>query len=267
MYASHWGLSQSPFGSALDPRFFFESAGHEEALARMHFLVEEHRRFGLLLGPSGCGKSLLFEIFAQRIAAWGRPVAKLSLIGLDAAGFAAAMADGLRVAVSPGSPPWRIWQSLERRFREHRYQKLETVLLLDDADLAAPEVLTQVARVVKHDLTPDGRLTVILAGQTARIGRIGGTLLDLVELRIDIPAWEPGDTEAFLNRSMERAGGTVWVFAEEAIRRMHELGGGSPRRIRQLADLALLAGAGGNLERVDAQTVEAAGGQLGVVLT
>lgn len=265
MYASHWGLSQSPFGPALDPRFFFESAGHEEALARMHFLVEERHRLGLLLGPSGCGKSLLLEIFAQRIRHWGRPVAKLSLLGLDAVGLAAAIADRLRVTVPPGACQWRIWQSLERRLREHRYQKLETVLLVDDADLATPEVLTQVARLAKHDLTPEDRLTIILAGQTERIGRIGGTLLDLVELRIDIPAWEPSDTEAFLNRAMERAGGTVWVFAEEAIRRMHELGRGSPRRIRQLADLALLAGAGSNLDRVDAETVEAAGSQLGAI--
>ena len=266
MYASHWGLIQMPFGPGLDPCYFFESAGHEEALARMHFLVEEGRRCGLLLGPSGCGKSLLFEVFTERIRRWGRPVAKLSLIGLDTAGLVAAIADQLQIRVAPGAPEWRIWQSLERRLREHRYQKLETVLLLDDADLAGAEILTQVARLAKYDLTADSRLTLILAGQTERIGRIGRTLLDLAELRIDIPAWEPRDTEAFLSRSLERAGGGAWVFAEEAIRKMHELGGGSPRRIRQLADLALLAGAGGNLERVDAQTVEAAGGQLAAIM-
>lgn len=266
MYASHWGLRKSPFGPTLDPRFFFESAGHEEALARMHFLVEEDRRLGLLLGPSGCGKSLLLQIFAQRMRRARRPVAKFSLIGLDATGLLVAVADAFRAAVTPGAPDWRIWQLLERRLREHRYQELETVLLLDDGDLAAPEVLTQAARLAKHDLTPDARITMILAGQTERIGRIGGTLLDLVDLRIDIPAWEPSETAAYLNRCIEQAGGISQVFADEAIRRIHKLGGGSPRRIRQLADLALLAGAGGNLQRVDAETVESAGGQLGVIL-
>ncbi|MDD4267568.1 MAG: AAA family ATPase [Pirellulales bacterium] len=266
MYASHWGLIQSPFGPGLDPRDFFESAGHEEALARMHFLVDEGRRCGLLLGPSGCGKSLLFEVFAERIRRCGRPLAKLSLIGLDPIGLVAAIADQLRIRVAPGLPPWRIWQSLERRLREYRYQKLETVLLLDDADLAAAEVLTQVARLARHDLSADSRLTLILAGQTERIGRIGRAVLDLAELRIDIPAWGPRDTEAFLSGSLERAGGGGWVFAAEAIHKVHELSGGSPRKIRQLADLALLAGAGGNLEQVDAETVEAAGGQLAAIM-
>jgi type II secretory pathway predicted ATPase ExeA len=45
---------------------------------------------------------------------------------------------------------------------------------------------------------------------------------------------------------------------------MHDLAGGTPRRVRQLADLALLAAAGMNLDAVDVATVEAACEQLGV---
>lgn len=264
MYPSHWGLSRSPFGPHLDPRQFFPSPGHEEALARMHFLIEEHRRLGLLLGPSGCGKSLLFEMIARRVRAWGRIAAKTTLLGVDPAGFLAALAGELCIALPEGAPAWRIWQALDRRFRENRYQQLETVLLLDDADQAAPEVLTQVARIAKHDLTPDSRLTLILAGRVDRINRIGETLLDLAELRIDVTAWHPDDTQAFLNRSLKLAGGETTVIGGEAARRMHDLAGGSPRRVRQLADLALLAAAGMDLDAVDVATVDAACEQLGV---
>jgi general secretion pathway protein A len=108
-------------------------------------------------------------------------------------------------------------------------------------------------------------LTLILAGQADRIGRIGETLLDLAELRIDIPAWEPDDTQGFLSRSLEQAGGQAAMIDHEAARRMHDLADGSPRRVRQLADLAMLAGAGMNLETVDVDTVEAAHEQLGVI--
>ncbi len=264
MYPSHWGMSRSPFGPQLDPRFFFTSPGHEEALARMHFLVEEHRRLGLLLGPSGCGKSLLLEIIARRVRTWGRVAAKINLLGADPADFLATLAHELRIVIPETAPVWRVWQCLERRLRENRYQQLETVLLLDDADQATPEVLTQVARIAKHDLTPDSRLTLILAGQADRIGCIGETLLDLAELRIDIPAWEPDDTQGFLGRSLEQVGSQAAVIDHEAARRMHDLADGSPRRVRQLADLALLAAAGMNLDTVDVNTVEAACEQLGV---
>jgi type II secretory pathway predicted ATPase ExeA len=230
----------------------------------MHFLIEEHRRMGLLLGPSGCGKSLLLEMIARRVRLWGRAAAKLSLLGLESADFLAALADQLRIVVPHGAAVWQVWQCLERRFRENRYQQLETVLLLDDADQATPEVLTQVARIAKHDLTADSRLTLILAARTDHVGRIGAPLLDLVELRIDVPAWRPGDTRRFLSQSLEQVGGQAEVIGYEAALRMHDLAGGSPRRVRQLADLALLAAAGMNLDAVDVATVDAAREQLGV---
>lgn len=266
MYPSRWGLSRSPFGPQVDPRFYFASPGHEEALARMHFLIEEHRRLGLLLGTAGSGKSLLLEIIARRVRAWRRPVAKASLLGADPVDFLRTMAEGLHVLVPNGASNWQIWQRLERRFQENRYQRLETVFLLDDADQAEPDVLTQVARLTKHDLTADSRLTLILAGRTDRMGRIGETLLDLADLRIDVPAWEPEDTEGFLARALELEGGPSTLFNREATQRVHELADGSPRRVRQLADLALLSAAGLDLETIDVETVEAASQELGVCL-
>jgi hypothetical protein len=47
---------------------------------------------------------------------------------------------------------------------------------------------------------------------------------------------------------------------------LHELGGGIPRRVKQLADLALLAGAGQNLVQIEAETIEASFRELGVVM-
>ena len=64
MYQAHWGLQESPFRGLLDPKFFYQSPTHEEALARLQFLVDQQRRLGLLVGPPGSGKSLLLEVFA-----------------------------------------------------------------------------------------------------------------------------------------------------------------------------------------------------------
>ncbi len=228
-------------------------------------MIEEHRRVGLLLGPSGSGKSLLLEMIARRVRAWGRVSAKIGLLGAQPEDFLAMVVDKLHIVVPRDAPVWQVWQYLERRLRENRYQQLETVLLLDDADQATPDVLTQVARIAKYDLTSDSRLTLILAGQAERIGKIGETLLNLAELRIDVPPWQPGDTQGFLNRSLEQAGGQAAVIEHQAAQRMHQLAGGSPRRVRQLADLALLAAAGSNLDSVGVDTVNAACEQLGVM--
>src|SRR4051794_40746625 len=75
MYQAYWGLGESPFRGHLDARYFHQSATQEEALARLHFLVEERRTLGLLLGEAGSGKSQLFEIFAAQLPRFRRQVA------------------------------------------------------------------------------------------------------------------------------------------------------------------------------------------------
>ena len=82
MYQTHWELDESPFRGALDPQSFCQSPTHEEALARLHFLVDHHRRLGLLMGPPGSGKSLMLEFFADQLRRGGRPAARVDLLGI-----------------------------------------------------------------------------------------------------------------------------------------------------------------------------------------
>ena len=39
MYINHWGLNRSPFAAQLNPEDFYASPTHEEALARLQFLI------------------------------------------------------------------------------------------------------------------------------------------------------------------------------------------------------------------------------------
>jgi hypothetical protein len=51
------------------------------------------------------------------------------------------------------------------------------------------------------------------------------------------------------------------------MRHIHRLAEGVPRRVKQLADMALVAGAGSELELVDVDVVESVFHELGVVVT
>ncbi len=265
MYQSHWGLDETPFRGRLDPRFFYESPTHEEALARLHFLVEQQRRLGLLMGARGSGKSLLLEVFAEEVRQGGQPVAKSSLAGIDRAEMLWLLAGELELNPRRSLDFPSLWRLVTDRIREHRYQQFHTVMLLDDADRATREVLIQVARLARHDSSPQSRLTIVLAGRHERIERLGADLLELAELRIDLDPWEPADTQAYVKTALARAGREAPVFAEDAVQRLHQLGQGIPRRISQLADLALLAGAGQDLSQIDADTVESVFHELGVI--
>lgn len=265
MYEAHWGLREHPFGGSLDPKSFYQSPTHEEALARLNFLVEQHRRLGLLIGPGGSGKSLLFEVFAQQLRRQHRSVAILSLLDVEPAEMLSMLATEWELPIGSLQSPPVLWRALTNRLIEHRYQQLETVVLFDDVDQADPRALQHVTRLARFDPSPEMRLTIVMAGRQECLAKLGQSLLGLADLRIDVEPWQRTDTEQYVNASLSHAGRRTPVFAEPAVDRLHELARGIPRRVSQLADLALLAGAGQNLAQIDAEVVEEAYQELGVV--
>ncbi len=264
MYQSHWGLEESPFRGLLDPTVFYQSPTHEEALARLQFLSDQRRRLGLLVGPSGSGKSLLLEVFAAQLRRTGRPVAKLSLLGLEPAEVLWLLAAGWGLSLDAAQPLIAIWRRVSDRLIEYRYQHLGAVVLLDDVDQADAQVLRHVARLARFDPSFETRLTIVLAGRNEEISSFGAPLLDLVDLRIEVEPWEAVDTQEFLNLRLGQAGRHSPVFAEAAVARLHQLSRGIPRRVSRLAELALLAGAGQQLQQIDADVVDGVYRELGV---
>lgn len=265
MYRVHWGLREAPFRACLDARFFYQSPNHEEALARLHFLVEEHRRVGLCFGPSGGGKSMLLEVFAGQLRRRGCQVVNLGLLGIDLHEFLWLTAAELGLNPSPNDTEFCLWRGIVDRIAENRYQQLNTVVLLDDVDEAEPPVVDTIVRLAECDRSPTARLTIVVAATSGNARKLGNRLLDLAELRVDVERWEECDTVGYLTAALRQAGRRERAFTDEAVVRLHRLCDGIPRRINQLANLALLAGAGRRLSAIDAETVESAYHELGTV--
>jgi general secretion pathway protein A len=265
MYQEHWGLATPPFSGNLDPKSFYQSATHEEALARLNFLVAQHRRLGLLIGPSGSGKSLLFEVFAQQLRRRGGAVAKVSLLDVEPTEMLSLLAAEWGLTLGALQSSSSLWRALTNRLLENRYQQVETVVLFDDVGQADQRTLQHVTRLARFDPSPEMRLTIVLAGRNKCLQKLDESLLSLADLRIEVEAWQRGDTEQYVNTLLSQAGCRRPVFAATAVDRLHELAHGIPRRISQLADLALLAGAGQNIAQIDASVVDEAYQELGVV--
>lgn len=264
MYLSHWGLRDTPFRDGHDPRQFYESPTHDEALARLHFLVDQRHRLGLLMGPVGSGKSLLLEVFGRHLRRRGLVVASVNLAGMEPLEVLWELVVGFGLNPRRGETTLHLWRRLSDRLAEFRYQNQAAAVLLDDADQASPGVLAHVGRLARFDQLPDTGLTLVLAGRQEWMGRIGSALLELAQLRIDVEPWEAADTERYVKASLAQAGCQSEVFAEEAIARLHELSNGIPRRVTRLADLAMVAGAGRQMPQIDAEVVESAYHELGV---
>jgi general secretion pathway protein A len=210
---------------------------------------------------------MLLEMLAGQLSRIKTQTALLRVAGINLHEFLWLAAGQLGVEVSPHASQFTLARTVVDHLIANRYQQISSVLLVDDADEAREDVLIELARLAQINVDRNAQMTIVLAAQPGRIGRLGARLLDLAELRIDVESWEEDETATYIKASLARAGRSTPAFNEMALLRLHELSGGVPRRVQQLADLALLAGAGQNLGQIDAEVIDTVIGELGIAVS
>jgi general secretion pathway protein A len=253
-----WGLERWPFRGSIAASQFYPTAGHNEALARIEYLVESRRRLGALLGEPGVGKSLVLRVAADQLARKGCSAVVVDTLGATTREVLWHIACGLRTAPREDADISWLWRQITDRVVENRMQQLATVVLIDDAGQALPDLLTQFVRLARIDTTPAAQWTLVLAAEPAQATRWSESLRSAVDLRIELSPWTPDDTVGYLQTALVEAGRMEPVFEDDALRALHELSGGVPRQVARLADYALVVGALAKLDAVNAAMIEAA---------
>jgi general secretion pathway protein A len=238
--------------------------GCEEALARLKYLDDQRGRVGLLLGAAGTGKTTLLRRFCEVSRRRGLVASLIGGRGCEERSLLSQLSRDWHLSLVTEPHETRIWELLADRLEELRYEQTACLVALDDADLASAAVREQLARLSHLAATSQTQLTVLLASTLEGAGNIGQQWLDQVELRIDLAPWSEEETAEHVAHRLHQSGSAEPIFTDEAITALHELSGGIPRKVDQIAQLALLAGAGQQLSEIDAVTLAEAYQELGV---
>jgi type II secretory pathway predicted ATPase ExeA len=258
----HWGLERWPFCSTPGVGQFYPTAGHNEALARIEYLVDGRRRLGALLGDSGVGKSLVLRVAAAQLAKQGRAVVLVDALGASTREFLWQVACGLGTTPREDADVSWLWRQVADRVVENRVRQVDTVLLVDDAGQAGPDLVTQFLRLARLDVSPAARWTIVLAAELEQAARWNEALRNLFDLRIDVLPWTAEDTIGYVQTALVEAGRLEPLFDDGALEALHEIACGVPRQVMRLADYALLAGAAAGVETIDAGIVESASEEI-----
>ena len=70
------------------------------------------------------------------------------------------------------------------------------------------------------------------------------------------------ETAGYVEHRLTAAGATREIFKADALAAVHQLTGGTPRRINRLCDLALLVGFANQRHEIDAEELSAIHGEL-----
>lgn len=262
-HCAHWGLSYDPFAGRPDVAALYRSGAVEEALARCEHLVRQQSRLGLLLGEGGLGKSLVLKAVESEIRSHVACVTRLSIAGALPVEFLWDWAVDWGLNPDPAADAVHLFRSLGDALQEQVWQRSAAALLLDDVEQANAETLEALVRVLALCEERQAACTIVLALRPSGLRRLPERLLEACELKCELPAWSPADSQTFLSRALARAGRTQEIFTAEALARLHELSGGVPRQLLHLGRLALIAGASLDLARIDVETLETVCRELG----
>jgi type II secretory pathway predicted ATPase ExeA len=199
---------------------------------------------------------------ARQLERQGRAAVLVDAFGMTPRELLWQFAAGLGAAPREDAEVARLWRQVADRIVENRAQQIQSVLLVDDAGQAGPDMITQFVRLARIDPAPAAQWTMVLAAEPGQAARWNATLRDLVDLRIELGPWSAEDTVGYVQTALVDAGRFEPLFEDEALAALHDLARGVPRSVARLADFALLAGAAAGLDAIDSATVEAANDEI-----
>ncbi len=267
MYARHFGLEAGPFSIAPDPRFLFMSERHREALAHLLYGVGGGGGFVLLSGEIGAGKTTVCRAFLEQVP----PACRVAYVFNPQLTVPELLQTvlrefGIEAPAEAGSVKAHV-DALNDFLLSLHAQGEQAVLVIDEAQNLSAGVLEQLRLLTNLETAERKLLQIVLIGQPELRQMLARPELEQLNQRViaryHLGALSAEETAAYVRHRLAVAGGRgEGPFTAGALRQMHSLTGGVPRRINLLADRALLGAYAQGRGGVDAATVRRAAAEV-----
>jgi general secretion pathway protein A len=265
MYESYFGFREKPFSIAPDPRFVYLSPAHEEALGHLFYGVNEPGGFVLLTGEVGTGKTTLVRTLLERLPD-NVDVALILNPKLSPTEFVAAVCDELRVAYPAQATLKSLVDALNRHLLETFASARRTVLVIDEAQALAPDVLEQIRLLTNLETTREKLLEIILVGQPELRTTLARTdlrqLAQRITARYHLSPLGRREVVRYVAHRIGVVGGDARLFTPGALFALARISDGIPRRINEIADRSLLGAYAGERERINGSLVRRAAAEV-----
>jgi general secretion pathway protein A len=260
MYESFFGLREAAFALTPDPRFLWLSSTHEEGLAALFYGITRRKGFILLTGEVGAGKTTLLRAALDRIPADTESALVMNTAGLGPLDLLKLIAVELRIDGEFHSKVDYII-ALNAFLLERLQARLNTVLIIDEAQNLGPEILEEVRLLSNLETDTEKLLQIVLTGQPELRRHLAAAELRQLRQRIAIEHHveflKADQVASYLAHRIEVAGGQYEnTFAPGSESTFFAFSGGCPRLVSLLADRVLLSAYGKQLRPVPPSLVE-----------
>ena len=259
MYRSYFGLAETPFSIAPDPRYLYMSQRHQEALAHLLYGVNADGGFVLLTGEVGAGKTTICRCLLEQIPE-SCDVAYIFNPKLTVEELLSTICVEFGIAYPPGNTSIKVFvDCINAYLLDAHARGRHTVLIIDEAQNLSADVLEQMRLLTNLETNQRKLLQIILLGQPELAAMLERPELRQLAQRIVAryhlrPLTKP-ETAAYIRYRLEVSGAKRQLFPAALMGRVYRLSGGVPRIINVLCDRALLGAYVQGKERIDRATL------------
>ena len=257
MYLEYWGFQVLPFENVPDPRFFFLSKSHEEALTRLIYAGKMRKGGAMLSGEIGCGKTTLIKVCIQKLSRDEFDIAVIINPKLEPNEFIQEILYQFGLNEVPQTKV-KCLQKLNEKMIENAKINKETLLIVDEAQLLSESNLEEIRLLLNFQLNHRFLLTVMLVGQPEIKEKIKSLqqLDQRIPIKYHLAPFSYEDTVRYIRFRLNKAGKKDNIFSSDAIQKIYDHSKGVPRNINNLCDLSLLLGYSQNEEIISSTIIE-----------
>lgn len=265
MYTEYWGLKEKPFENVPNPRFFYYSSSHEEALMRLLYTVKEKKAGIWVTGEMGTGKTILSRVLVRLLEKEKVKYEIVVLVNptLPTTEFVSDIIYQFgRPLPPPTTPKVELLHQLENILYENVEKGEHNVILVDEAHtIVNEEVFEELRLMLNYQKNEASLLTLVFLGQPELAKKIGRNkpLEQRLSLLYQLKPLSLEETMNYILFRLEVAGLPVGqkIFIEESYGLIYKASGGVPRIINNLCDVCLLMGFSRKVQRVNEEIVAA----------
>lgn len=244
MYCDYFGFSEKPFTITPNPHFVFLSGIHREAYARLLYGVDSHAGFIALTGEVGTGKTTMLRTLLTQLDPEKYTSALIFNSCMSGEQLLAGICREYGIdAVEPSRSAYI--DALYTFLIEQNSSGRTVVLVIDEAQNLAPDVLEQVRMISNLETERDKLIQIILAGQpelNVVLRRHDLRQLNQrITVRCRLTPMKLDDTTRYINHRLKISGSRIPdIFSPAAVRRIYRFSRGIPRLINVACEQALV---------------------------
>ncbi len=263
MYETFFKLKERPFSISPDPRFFYLTAQHSEALTNCQYMITNRIGPVYVHGDVGTGKTTIARRLFQQLSDDPKYIIAMIISPNLKSANALLRLIMKEFGVKTEKKYEDSLQNLGNFLQEKATEEKVPVLFIDEAQLLRPDMLETIRFLLNFETNTQKLLQIVLFGQNELAYHLE-TKKELKSrmYRSALASLTRDDMEKMIAFRFKVAGRENHPFTRDALEAIFRFSLGLPREICKLCDMALLRAFANNMQEISADIVVQTAQQL-----